>query len=109
MNEPPILRAMGCVVILADSLGVRGMNALPGCWEHQIDEQWWIALNAHGHPVKCSRDIEVQGFTCYVEFNGWPAGTFTPFEGVIAAGAAANEQAFCEACERASGTTAENA
>jgi len=32
----------------------------------------------------------VPPFNCYVEFNGWPAGVFNPFGGIIAAGELAN-------------------
>ena len=36
--------------------------------------------------------------------NGWPAGLFHAFGGMIAAGRAANEATFCEALRQALGT-----
>jgi len=82
---------------LALALGVRGIGNLPGCWEHDVDGVWWIAMNGRATAAKCSRGPEVAPFTAYVEFNGWPAGLVTPGGGVIAAGEAANERALIEA------------
>lgn len=76
---------------LGFALGMRNINQLPGCWEHQVDEQWFIALNAHAEPTKCSKGTTVPAFTAYIEFNGWPAGIVNAHGGTIAAGEAANE------------------
>jgi hypothetical protein len=89
------------IVELAESLGVSGINKLPRCWEHQIDGSWWIAVNAHPEPIQCSHGVAVAPFSAYIEFNGWPAGLFTPHGGQIAAGEVANEDAFIEALRRA--------
>lgn len=84
---------------LAEKDGAAPINNLPGCWERQIGDHWWVAINAHGEPKKCSKGADVEPFHCYVQFNGWPAGVFTPYGGVIAAGAAANEESFAAAIE----------
>lgn len=76
------------------------LNKHPGCWEREIGE-WWIAVNGHEDAIKCSHGAEVPPFNCYVEFNGWPAGLFDPLGGIIAAGAAANEETFAAAVEAA--------
>ncbi len=70
-----------------------------GCWERKIDDQWWIAVNGQMGSVKCSRGPTVNPGNCYVEYNGWPAGSFSPFEGFMAAGGEANEESFAAALE----------
>lgn len=96
--------AFCAVVELAEALGVSKINEFPGCWELQVDDQWFIALNGHDKPTACSRNPTgfegVAPFCCYVEFNGWPAGVVSPSDGVFAAGSAANEQTFIEAMKR---------
>ena len=78
----------------AEAKGVSKINALPGCWEVQVDEQWWFAVNGQKLPVTCSHGVEIEPFHCFVEYNGWPAGIFTPYGGEFAAGSAANEETF---------------
>lgn len=95
---------------LGFALGVRDINKLPGCWELQVDDNWWIAVNAgHDTPIECSHRVMVDPFVCYVEFNDFPAGFFNAAGGTIAAGEAANERSFIQALkdatERASGAT----
>ena len=88
----PTTAAFGTIAELAAALGVRNIKDLPGCWEHRVDDLWWFAINAHAGPVKCSGGIlaplEVPPGHCYLEYNGWPAGCFTPWGGEIAAGEA---------------------
>lgn len=103
MNEldKPVCVAIDKVAELSIALGVAPINNLDGCWEHQVDSHWWIALNGHKEPIKTSKGVEVEPFSCYVEFNGWPAGIFNPFGGGFAAGELANEDTFIEALEKA--------
>ena len=61
-----------CVVDLGLALGVRDISKLEGCWEQQVDEDWWIALNGHPQAIKCSKDIEVEPATIWVEYKGFP-------------------------------------
>lgn len=84
---------------LAEKDGASPLNKHEGCWERQIGEHWWIAVNGHKDKVACSKGAEVPPFNCYVEFNGWPAGLFDPMNGIIAAGEAANEETFAAAIE----------
>ena len=86
---------------LGIALGVRNINTLVGCWEHQVDEHWAIALNAHDHEVECSHGTKVPGFCCYLQFNGWPAGFVGPQGGTMAAGSIANENLLCDALRNA--------
>lgn len=76
------------------------LNKFDGCWERQIGKEWWIALNGHKEPIKCSRGFEVPPFNCYAEFNGWPAALFDPFNGMFCAGELGNEDNFATAVER---------
>lgn len=89
------------IAALAQRLGVRSIKDLPGCWEHDVDGHWWIAVNGHRIPMKCSRGPEVHPFTVYVEWKGWPAGIITPDGGTLAAGDAANEDALIAALKAA--------
>jgi hypothetical protein len=89
---------------LAEALGVKEINKLDGCWECQVDEQWHVAVNGHPYVQQVQRDgagWSIDPFHCYVEFNGWPAGSFHPHGGWIGAGGLANEEAFIEALQRA--------
>lgn len=92
------------IVRLAERLGISSLatNYVGRCWEHQVDERWWFAINPNREPVECGHGVKVLPFNIYVEFNGWPAGVFTlDGDGEFAAGEAANEDAFIAALERA--------
>lgn len=84
---------------LAQKEDAAPLNKHAGCWERKLDEQWWFAINGQNDPIKCSRGPEVPPFNCYVEFNGWPAASFDPFDGIFAAGGPANEEAFAAVLE----------
>ncbi len=104
-TEKPICAAFNSIVDLALALGVRDIRKLPECWEHKVDEHWTIAINGHDIPKLAHKTIsgktEVPGFHCYVEFNGWPAGLLSPYDGTFAAGSCANEDTFIAALEQA--------
>ena len=96
-----IAEAFARIAALGGALGVRNVNKLPGCWEHQVDERWWISLNGHKETIKDSHGAEVPGFHAAIEYNGWPAGIISPIGGIIAAGEGANEHNFIEALKAA--------
>jgi hypothetical protein len=100
-HDMPICEAFSAVVDYALSRGVRNLAQRPGLWEAQIDEQWWIALNPHQQELTSSHGNKIQFGQCYVEFNGWPAGIITPYDGILAAGALANENTFIAALRSA--------
>jgi hypothetical protein len=89
-----ISEAFDVVAELALALGVRNIGSLPGLWTCDIDEHWRVSLNGHKEEID-----KVPPYHCAVEWNGFPAGLFSPAGGIIAAGAVANEQAFIEACK----------
>lgn len=102
-HEPTaIAEAFAEIIRLAERRGVEGIGRLAGCWETSVGPQWWLCVNGHGHPVRCTRGVDVPPYSAYVEFNGWPAGMFNPRGGEFVAGAAANESAFIEALRGAS-------
>ena len=100
MSNQPITLAFVKIAALAKADGIVSTNNLPGCWERQIGD-WWIAVNGHDKPVKCSHGGTVPIFNAYLEFNGWPAGVIDPFGGLIAAGDGANEDSFIAAIDAA--------
>ena len=101
MADRPISEVFYEIGKLATALGIKDASKLDGCWEYEIDEQWWMAVNSHEEPVKCSKNVTVKPFHAYVTFNGWPAGVLNPYDGVIAAGDAANEGTFIAALRAA--------
>ncbi len=106
-TDPPICEAFMKLAELATKDGIGAFNTLPGCWTRHIGKQWWIAVNGHKTSMKATSPngasagdgISVEPFHVYIEFNGWPAGIFTPYGGAIAAGDAANESTFISAIE----------
>lgn len=101
MTEPRVSVAFGKLADLCIALGQHPLNKHAGCWEHQVDERWWVCINGHPEPRKNSDGFEVPQFDCVVKYNGWPAGMFGPYGGIIAAGDCANEETFIEALEAA--------
>lgn len=100
----PIAAAFCAMADLCIALGEHPLHKHEGCWEHQIDEHWWIALN--GHPEKrLMRKLPhmepLEPFHAYVEWNGWPAGIITAFGGILCAGECANEDTFIAALRAA--------
>jgi hypothetical protein len=81
---------------LAAAYNLPPLNELPNVWECKVDEHWTIVVNGHKEK-KQWHDIEIAPFHCYVEFNGFPAGIFSPRGGSIAAGELANEETFINA------------
>lgn len=89
-----------CIIALAESLGISALAHTHAgrVWEHKVDDQWTVAINANR--VKCTTKsgAAVDPFCAYVEYNGWPAAILTPDgEGTFAMGSAANVTAFCTA------------
>ena len=96
-----VCQAFAKLCDLCIALDAAPANKHAGCWEQQVDPRWWIAFNGHPEAKKTSKGQDVDPFHCYVEYNGWPAGVFTPYGGIIAAGEGANEDTFIAAMERA--------
>jgi hypothetical protein len=99
--ERPLTEIMDAFAGYAIRHGHAPINRLVGCLEVQVDSRWWIAANGHRTPTKCSKGVEVAPFEIYIEFNGWPAGMVSPFDGVLAAGSIANEAALVKVLREA--------
>lgn len=95
-----ISEAMAILADLAVSLGITNIKDLPACWEYDIDEHWFVAVNANTTVKKTIKGVEVMPYHCYVEFNGWPAAIFNAFGGEFCAGSLANENTFIEAIQK---------
>jgi hypothetical protein len=91
------------ISLIADfaiALGDAPINKCPNCWECVIDERWKLACNPHREPKHCSfAHIEIPAGHFYAEYNGWPAGLFSPYDGTFSAAGAANPEAFMDAIE----------
>lgn len=81
----------------AMSRGAERLRDQSGTWDSDVDDKWWISINAHAQDAECSRGLNVPPCSVYVEFNGWPAGVIDAAGGCIAAGKIANEEAFVTA------------
>ena len=107
----PLQVAFVRVIELAGAVGAPlPLSSLPNCWEHQVDADWWIAVNAHNgdrpaySPQHVGHPMDVPAFSCHIEYRGWPAGVISPLAGVMAAGSGANEDTFIAAVEAAIAT-----
>ena len=95
----PLSEAFLEIARLAERLGIKPLNELAGCWEYQIDRQWFMAVNGHNEPIECSMGVSVPPFHAYVQFNGWPAGIIDASGSCFAAGDLANLESFNAALE----------
>lgn len=91
---------------LASIDGAAPINKHVGCWEKQLNEQWWIAANGHREP-KTADSFEVPPFSVAVKFNGWPFAVIDPHGGCVGHGDLANTRTLVEAIEKAAGIAAE--
>lgn len=80
-----------------------GVAPVRGLWHRRVDERWTITLNGSGEALADPDNdgIEIPAYNAYVTYNGWPAGIIGPHGGVLAAGAAANEDTLITALEHA--------
>ena len=98
----PMSEAMLAIANLAIALNAHPVNQYEGCWEYQIDDDWWVALNGHKEP--CFNETSggmVPGFSASIQFNGCPAGIIDPFGGCMAHHPNANESALISALNKA--------
>lgn len=94
--DKPISEVYSKVADLCLARGIRSIKDRPGLTIVEIDKHWTVKINPH------RGDIENIPFGhMYVEFNGWPAGLISPYEGTIAAGEAANEDTLIDAIDKA--------
>ena len=105
-QERPISEAFFRVAELADALGQTPLNKHFGAWQHQVDDQWRVAVNAHSQPFQLTEHTELPAHHIYVEFLGWPAGLINAAGGLlVGASEAAFIAALNAAIERAKSNT----
>ena len=96
-----ICNAFALIAELGCTLGVGDICDLPGAWEQEIDDSWYVAVNAHKHAVTVmpegGMEASVPPYHAAVWFNGWLAGLVSAHGGTIAAGELANESSFIDA------------
>ena len=90
MNPDQLTTAFYMVARLADKLGEAPIK--DKVWTHKVDDHWFVKIN--GCPEKKE---SIPPYHMLVEFNGFPAGCVSPWEGVFAAGTEANEDLFIDA------------
>lgn len=78
-----VSEAFMAIVELGTALGIPPLCQHVGCWEHRLDDRWFIAVNGHRTPMKTAAGVEVPPFTAYVERDGWPAGLINPSGGAM--------------------------
>jgi hypothetical protein len=89
---------LDAIFAYAKRAGVAAISQRPGCWEVDVDGRWWFAMNGHDLPERCSRGPDVDPFGVYIEYHGWPAALLdVNGDGLFAAGAGANADAFVAA------------
>jgi hypothetical protein len=86
---------------LCIELGYQSIKDLPGCLEHQVDKQWWFAINPHDKSIASSHSVTVFPFSIYIEFNSWPFGIVNCRGGMCGHGVIANENTLIEALKAA--------
>lgn len=87
--------------LLGMALGWENIGLQPGCQEHQIDENWWFAINPHDQSIACSHGVFVPAYHAYFEWKGVTAGFVSIGGGMLACGREANEGSLLAAIDRA--------
>ena len=77
--------------------GVRNIKTLPGLCHVPINDQWEAWINGRDEVLPTDGGVEVKPFHAYVEYNGWPAGIVSAYDGEFVAGEAANLDSFLAA------------
>lgn len=96
----PICELFVLIAALAQQDGISPLNKLGGLWRREIDEHWTLWVNGMPSPMSTENGVTVEPYCAFIEFNGWPAGSFDSFGGVMAAGEIANETALCGAIRK---------
>lgn len=76
-----VCEAFVVVCEMGVAMNIAPVNTMPGCWEHQVDDHWWIAMNGHNDEMVTSKGQKVPPFHVYAERNGWPCMLFSPAGG----------------------------
>lgn len=102
------------IFALHTALGLPPLNQITGGWSQALPDGWHMVVNGGTEPIEVKipgfMTIMVQPFTASFWFNGFYAGHVRPYvdeqgrvaeDGIIAAGAAANQETLIAAFDRA--------
>jgi hypothetical protein len=99
MDRGPNLVWTGCCMLAMKDGVVPIASAPDGIYRRKVGE-WQITINGtEKDKPETDSHPKLPRFAVYVEFNGWPAGIIDPAGGLLAAGAAANEDTLIAAIE----------
>lgn len=103
MSEPQLTEVFDLLAQLGIAVGVAPIKGK--VWEYDVDDNWKVAINATEQGVtvepKGGMNVGVRPYECAVWWNGWLAGTVTPFDGVLVAHPeGANEAALLAAMRK---------
>lgn len=90
MDTDQVTTAFYMVARLADKLGETPIKGK--VWEHRIDDHWFIKINGHSKEMQ-----EIPPYCMTIEYDGFPAGCISPFDGTMLAGEEINEDEFIDA------------
>jgi hypothetical protein len=92
--------AMAAVGALHRHLDLEPVSTLPGCWEVQVDRDWWFAVNGLSYDAPCSRDIMVPPKHLVVTWRQFPVATCSRYNGDWVNRPGVTEDAFIKAVKR---------
>ncbi len=95
-EDQPISEAFVKICKLALDRGFKDLCGIDGCFEHDIDDNWHISLNAHMEINKDLDGQDVQPFAAIVRHKNFPVGIISPYGGALMSGA---ESDFIEALD----------
>lgn len=105
MTDQPLSEAYVRLAELGLSLDVGRLCDIEGCWEHQIDDNWWVAANGHKVEQLCSRGLSVPPFNFLVMHGDWPAALINPYGGTMIGDDGTGEDDLIQAVLAATKTT----
>lgn len=72
--------------------GQKAIKDLPGCWEHQINDDWHLSFNGHAHEVTDTSGYPVPPISIWVRHSRYFAsGVVAPFGGMMMGGGEAED------------------
>ena len=100
-EEREFVLAMVLLAEYACAIGAAPINTLPSVWTHEIDPEWFVAVNGHKTPRSYTDPSGVMHwcnpFEAHVWRRGWPAMILSPVDGFVAGG---QQAPFIELLER---------
>ncbi len=80
--------------------GITNIKDLPFACELWVDDKWTLYINGHEKNV-IANNCDIPPHYAYIEYGEMPAGLINPFFGAMIGSVVANEDALCDALEKA--------